>query len=369
MPQKDRSETLREYLNINHELVNSHCNLFLDTIIENVSYIDYRTLLLVHPELYTLAVQMDAAVNDSGNQDAQQVVLAAQEIKAKMNEVHPIQSLLEYTAEETGWKLLEKGGEALKEELGLTSGGWLLVLKKSMGVADKVFRITDKFKVADNIRFVSILSNAMRSGVASARRDYLGSGSEESAAKYMQLLSFLIDLRMIGESQVAQLGISYEILPGTLDSWDLFMAVREMSGVSEATSWLEWRDAAEDQLSLVRVTLLRNPVSKQAFDLTAPVVTFDYASGQTAQSFDDSYEYRIGSSGAWTTCSGQPISVPAYSYPVELQVRRVTTDATGGQLTTRIMVYGAQPLYNTSLLVRKTASGYRVENLDHERTL
>ena len=44
----------------------------------------------------------------------------------------------------------------------------------------------------------------------------------------MQLISYLLDARALGESQVAAFGMTYEVLPSVFDSKDLFLAVKEM---------------------------------------------------------------------------------------------------------------------------------------------
>lgn len=133
------------------------------------------------------------------------------------------------------------------------------------------------------------MTDSLRNCILDAQTKYKQSKTDAEAKRYMQLIGYLLNIRAIGESQVAQFGISYEILPGTFDSEDLFRAVREMSGATNAKSWDEWRDFVEDKISLLRVQLLKNPLTADASGLTAPVVTFNYVTGQTAQTFSSDY--------------------------------------------------------------------------------
>ena len=111
--------------------------------------------------------------------------------------------------------------------------------------------------------------------------------------------------------------------------------------------------------------LLKNPVTQQAGETRAPVVTFDYAAGQTAQKFSSEYEYSLNG-GAWMTCNGGAIPVQATS-TVTLAVRRIDRSNTNEKLTGLVTIYAPPSLSASGIRVLQTATGYRVEGLDNTR--
>lgn len=320
------------------------CNLFLDTIINYM---------------------------DDGSSDATKVVNAAIKIKEKMNELDPVGSLAENLLDEAFWMSVDKAKKAAIKELDLSPSAFVqaikVALKMTSYIGNNVFNVDDRQDIADNIRFVSCITIALRCGIWDAQREYLNNKTDDTAKRYMQLISYLLNIRAIGESQVAQFGISYEVLPGAFDSADLFYAVCDMSGASSTTSWLEWRDFVEDKISMLRVQLLKNPLTTDVSGLTAPVVTFNYAAGQTAQTFSSDYEYSLDGGSTWITCDGTAISVSPQSYSIKLMVRRVDYSASSEKMTGSVTIYAAPSLTGSGIRVLKTEDGYRVENLDNSR--
>ncbi len=320
------------------------CNLFLDTLSEYMRC-------------------------DSG--DADKVKKAAVKIKEKMNELDVVGSLAENLLDEAFWMSVDFAKDAAIKKLNLSPSGFVLAvkaaLKMTVYIGNNVFHVDDRHDIADNIRFVSCMTIALRYGIWDAQASYLSNKTNDTAKRYMQLISYLLNIREIGESQVAQFGITYEVLPGVFDSKDLFYAVRDMSGAAGTTSWIEWRDFVEDKISMLRVQLLKNPLVTDVSGLTAPIVTFNYATGKTAQTFSSDYEYSLDGGNTWTVCSGTAISVPAQNYSMELQVRRVDYSDSNEKMTGSIMIYGPSALSGSGIRVLKTKDGYRVENLDHDR--
>ena len=246
--------------------------------------------------------------------------------------------------------------KAIKEVCNLTTS-----------IGNSIFNVGERLDIADNIRFVSHISKAMQTGIVQARETYRNDKSEVNAQIYMQLLSYMLNVRAVGESQVASFGISYEVVPGSIDSEELFLAVKDMSGAVNANSWVLWRDFVEDRISNLRVQLLKNPVTSDMSGTSAPIVTFDYLKGQTMQSFSSEYEYSIDGGATWTTCSGGPISVALQYYTIELQVRKVDIEDSMEKQTTSIMIYGVPSLKSSSIQAIETESGYRIEGLDPDQ--
>ena len=214
---------------------------------------------------------------------------------------------------------------------------------------------------------MSCITTALRYGIWDAQTGYQQNKTDATAKRYMQLISYLLNVRAIGESQVALFGISYEVLPGVFDSADLFYTVRDMSGATGVKSWIEWRDFVEDKISMLRVQLLKNPLATNVSGLTAPVVTFNYAAGQTAQTFSSDYEYSLNGGNTWTTCNGSAIAVDPQSYSVKLMVRRVDYSGSSEKMTGSVTIYAAPSLAGSGIRVLETDDGYRVENLDNNR--
>ena len=320
------------------------CNLFLDTLIDYLS-------------------------GESG--DAKKVADAAVKIKDKINELDLVGKVADNLLDEAFWMGVDYVKDKAMAKLNITPGPLIttikIALKLTVYVGDNVFNVSERHDIADNIRFVSCMTIALRNGIRSARSGYLNDRSDNTAQKYMQLISYLLNLRAIGESQVALFGVSYEVLPGVIDSSQLFRTVRDMSGAAEAESWYEWRDFVEDKISMLRVQLLKNPLASEASGLTAPVVTFDYVNGQTAQTFSSEYEYSLNGGATWTACDGTAISVDMQHYSVELLVRRVDYEGTNEKMTGSVTIYGPPSLSGSSIRVLQTENGYRIENLDNSR--
>ena len=321
------------------------CNLFLDTI-SNYMY-------------------------DSSS-DASKVAKAAIKIKETINELDPVGSLAEHLLDEAFWMGVDYAKDGAMKKLNLSPNAFVqaikTALKMTVYIGNNVFHVDDRHDIADNIRFVSCMTIALRYGIWDAQAGYQNNRTDDTAQRYMQLISYLLNIRAIGESQVAQFGITYEVLPGVFDSAELFYTVRDMSGAAEATSWLQWRDFVEDKISMLRVQLLKNPLTTSAAGITAPEVAFDYAAGQTAQTFSSDYEYSLNGGSTWTTCNGTAISVPPQPYSIKLMVRRVDSSSSSEKMTSSVMIYGASSLEHSGINVLRTEDGYQVTQLDHTRT-
>ena len=309
--------------------------------------------------------------NSADSADAKKVVNAAVKIKQKINELDPVGSLAENLLDEAFWKGVDYAKDAAIKKLDLSPNAYVQVIKSALKltiyIGNNVFNVDDRHDIADNIRFISCMTDSLRNCILDAQTKYKQSKTDAEAKRYMQLIGYLLNIRAIGESQVAQFGISYEILPGTFDSEDLFRAVREMSGATNAKSWNEWRDFVEDKISLLRVQLLKNPLTADASGLTAPVVTFNYVTGQTAQTFSSDYEYSLDGGNTWITCNGTAISVLPQAYSVKLMVRRVDYSGSNEKKIGVAMIYAAPSLSGSGIRVLETKEGYRVENLDNSR--
>lgn len=312
---------------------------------------------------------IDGLKGSSG--DAKKVADTAEYLKQKMLELDVWGSFFEHAVEESFWTAADFTFNTAMDKVGLSAVPMVKAIKEvcnlTTSIGNSIFNVGERLDIADNIRFVSHISKAMQTGIVQARETYRNDKSEVNAQIYMQLLSYMLNVRAVGESQVASFGISYEVVPGSIDSEELFLAVKDMSGAVNANSWVLWRDFVEDRISNLRVQLLKNPVTSDMSGTSAPIVTFDYLKGQTMQSFSSEYEYSIDGGATWTTCSGGPISVALQYYTIELQVRKVDIEDSMEKQTTSIMIYGVPSLKSSSIQAIETESGYRIEGLDPDQ--
>ncbi|MBQ2271544.1 MAG: hypothetical protein II335_07135, partial [Firmicutes bacterium] len=273
--------------------------------------------------------------------------------------------LVQYGAE----KLIEKGTDAVADAAGFGGlYGFLakVFIKGGVVLSDYLGNISGQHDAADNIKFMAILSDAVSFGLEDARTAYISKRTTKTAAKYMQLLKLMIDLRAIGESQVALYGKSFET-DYTVGNLPLLKAVRKATDAEEAMSWYQWRDIVEDRISALRVKLLRNPKTVEATGRVRPTVTFDYINSQTLQSFDNTFQYSLNKGGSWASCDGGPIAVERPETSTEIWVRKIDRKNTDMTETGMVTVYGAIALNPARIEVLKTEDGYRINGLDPER--
>lgn len=249
---------------------------------------------------HAYGIKSEDMYSDTG--DAQMVVDVAVDLRTKINELDFWGRFCDNLLEETFWASVGYAKKAAIKKLDLTPSLFVQSVKTGLKltayIGNNVFNVSERHDIANNIRYVSYVTTALRYRIYDAEGTYSEKKTEEAAKIYMQLISYLLDARALGESQVAAFGMTYEVLPSVFDSKDLFLAVKEMSGAENVCSWVEWRDVVEDRISRLRVQLLKNPVTQQVGDICAPVVTFDYAAGQTADGYrveglDNSRQYEV----------------------------------------------------------------------------
>lgn len=280
-------------------------------------------------------------------------------------------SNLKKTVEDFGAeKVLKMGKDKLMTSIGLTGDPFLLLLTGTLKLTvygvDALSNVSGQHDMADNIRFIHVISEAARLSTLDARYKYNDKKTTKNAADYMQLLRLMINVRAAGESQVALYGKSFET-DFTVGNMPLLKAVRSATNAESATSWYQWRDIVEDRISRLRVQLLKNPLTTEVTGREKPTVSFDYSNGQTLQSFDETFEYSLDMGENWTPCEGSPIAVEAPEVSKELWVRKIdrkNTDMTG---TGAVTINGPISLSSSQIEVVKTPDGYEIHNLDPEK--
>ncbi|MBR5474859.1 MAG: PKD domain-containing protein, partial [Lachnospiraceae bacterium] len=229
------------------------------------------------------------------------------DVRAVINSEDVMGKFIENTKEAAFWEAMDRGGSNLMSTIGIPS---LILTAAGLGAdfMDTLFNINEQQDVANNIRFITCMSDSINDALSRKKND--STDTEQAAQEFMMLVKLMLDLRAIGESQVAQYGVAAEkgILP--VGSRQLFVAVADYTGApGDVTSWYLWRDYVEDKISRCRIALLKNPTGTEVTSSQKPIVTFNYATGQTAQTFDSSYKYSLDGGKTWTVCDGNAISV------------------------------------------------------------
>ena len=348
-------------------------NDFLSTFVDILNDVnsDISIYVAAHSDLETYNLYLNSLIQNMGfSKDAIFVGKAALDVKNAMNSESIMETIIVNTMQEGFWLMLEAGTDKVMKAAKKVPIVNIVVTALEIGTEamDKLFNMNEQYDVANNIRFLNVMSNSIVKAVKAARTTFKENGDQESASNYMKLLSYLLDLRALGESQAAQYGVSFEkgILP--IGSWVLFDAACDYTNApGHVESWYEWRDFVEDKLSMYRVTLLKNPLSSAVSGNTAPTVTFNYLTGQTVEAFTSDYEYSLDGGATWTTCDGSPIGVQMEKYSIQLLVRRVNTADSQEKMTASVMINGITSLESSGIEAVITENGYRIDGLDEER--
>lgn len=276
-------------------------------------------------------------------------------------------NIIENTKLMAAGKAVDWASDKLLDAAGASATGMVKIVQIALKLTavglDALMNLSERYKMADNVRFVAILSEVTAECVYDKQNVFKNGKTVENAEHYMELIALMLDLRALGESQVALYGKSFET-DFTIGNLPLLKAVRSISDAEEATSWYQWRNIVEDRISRLRVELLRNPVTTEVTGRERPTVSFDYGNGRTIQSFGSEYEYSLDKGATWTTCIGGPIEIQRPESSVELWVRRVNRSQTDMVGTGSVIIYGPNRLYNSGIEVLKTPTGYRIDNLN-----
>ena len=335
------------------------------------TYFDLSVAIAAQKHLHSYKLFLDALINGEGGRDGQtKIKRAAEHIERAIDDADSGAMIaLENFITEAKYKTVEwagkKGMKYVKEYF--SPSAVLSVVKGGLNIAatlgDAFFNVTKAHDISDNILFLSVMSEDVLHEVDTGAH---------TDAEIVQLYSYLLQLRRMGESQVAQFGICQEIIPYLADSEELFNAVRKMNIPPEdfagVRSWQDWRDYTEDRISALGVRLLHKPVYPYGVYLKAPVVTVDYARCETAQRFSDDYMWRDGSQSPWIVCNGGPIPVTPGEEPYVLMVRNAREGAGEERLTAAVLIEPPIDLSETGITITPTETGYRLEFPDNDLT-
>ena len=337
-------------------------------VAKNVQF-DYGVALAAQSNEQACKLFLDTLINaNTSFKEQGKIRSAAEEVKERIEQNDLAQIVLKdfiegavYTGVEAAGK---DGVEYIKKaaSANVIAAGVLTALNIGTTIGDKVFHVNDVHDLADNIRYLSVMSYDFSKAIRN------GTHSGEDAVR---MVGYLCELRRMGESQVAQLGMKQEIIRYLSDSEEMFLTVRDAtipaSEHGEIYTWQLWRNYVEDRISALMVRLMRRPTYPYGVDLKAPVVTINYPACQTAQSFGADYKWRVSGQEGWTACTGEPIPVVPGEEPYVLMVRNA--QASGEErLTAAVLVETAPDLAGMGIEISAAEDGYLLEFPDNDLT-
>ncbi len=234
------------------------------------------------------------------------------------------------------------------------------IISAGFNIADAIFGIGDYVKQQDTFDVYNAMSNAM----LQTHLESVKNRNPNADFYSMLYLRALCELRLSGEAQYKK--FMNDIIDGVY-----FLPVDEdivLFGINRVydtqyTSFDQWGD--DLQYSVVRPRdLIFNIESTHVKIPRAPVVSLNYDTFTTEQSFTDKYEYCFAD-GVWHPCDGGTIPFTVSSTPSVLRVREASDDDNlSGQITT-VKIFAQKEL---SKLITAKFDGvkYILENLSSE---
>ena len=127
----------------------------------------------------------------------------------------------------------------------------------------------------------------------------------------------------------------------------------------------EWADDMQYNIVSSRDRLFNIEAGTNHEKPRAPVVTLNYETLQTVQTFSDEYEYCFGD-GEWKSCNNAPISFEVDTVPSTIRVRKAASDSSlAGEITT-VRIFARKDL-SKLITVKYDGENYLFDNLTAER--
>ena len=263
-------------------------------------------------------------------------------------------NLLEEAGVIAAEKILQK---VFATAIGSTTFG---VISAAFNIADAIFGFGDYVKQQDTFEIYNALSGAF----LVAHLDSIKTRGSNADFNSMLYLRALCEMRLSGEAQYKKFMSDYidgvYFLPIDEDIVLYYINIVKGTGY---TSYDKWGD--DLQYSVVRPRdLIFNIESTQINIPRAPVVSLNYETLTTEQSFTDEYEYCFAD-GVWNTCDGNPIAFTVGEVPSVIRVRKAAGDENlAGEITT-VKIF-AQKELSKLINVRFDGVNYIVSNLSSE---
>ena len=262
--------------------------------------------------------------------------------------------------------LLEEGTEAAIQKalqtifaaaIGSTTFGFI---SAAFNIADAIFGFEDYVKQQDTFDIYIALSDVFRQAHLNSIQTR-GSNADFYSMLYLRALC---EMRLNGEAQYKKFMSDYingvYFMP--IDEQLILSYINAIKDTSFA-SYDAWGDHL--QYSIVRPRdLIFNIEGTEMNIPRAPLVSLDYETLTTVQTFTDEYEYCFAD-GVWQACDGGPIAFTLGSVPSVMRVRMAAgDDHLAGEITT-VRIF-AQKELSKLIHVKFDGVNYILENLSPE---
>ena len=234
------------------------------------------------------------------------------------------------------------------------------VISAAFNIADAIFGFGDYVKQQDTFDIYGALSDVFQK----AHNNSIQTRGTNADFYSMLYLRALCEMRLSGEAQYKKFMSDYidGVYFRPIDEEIVLYYVNLVMNTNY-TSYDTWGDHL--QYSIVRPRdLIFNVESTHVNIPRAPVVSLDYETLKTEQSFTDEYEYCFAD-GVWTSCDGGPISFTVGSVPSVMRVRKAAGDENQAGDITTVKIF-AQKELSKLIQVKFDGVNYILENLSSE---
>jgi len=263
-------------------------------------------------------------------------------------------NLLGELGEVAASKVLQK---VFATAIGSTTFG---IISAAFTITDAVFGFGDYVKQQDTFDIYKTLSDVFLQAHLNSIRDR----GEKSDFYSMLYLRALCEMRLSGEAQYKKFMSDYidGVYLRPIDE-DIVLFYINLVKRTNYSSYDQWGD--DLQYSVVRPRdLIFNIEFTEVNIPRAPVVTLNYETLQTEQSFTSDYEYCFAD-GKWKDCDGNPISFAVGEVPSVIRVRKAAgDDHLAGEITT-VKIF-AQKELSKLIKVKFDGVNYILEGLSSE---
>lgn len=322
----------------------------------NVTYQDMETILADED---MTAEEMYALLED--NLSTSVIGRVARELKTQLNSnkeeyFNQMELVFEYMVKGAAEELIKSAvTKLLQKAIGSTL---LTVISTAFNLADVVFGFG---KVVEQERALQIYADLTET-VKSAFIEMSRSDDEDAPMYSMIYLRALCELRLGGEAQTAKFiqDRMKKVLLPPQDEQDILAEINSLQG-KNYTSIDQWVDDVQYRLVHARDVMFNTEFATEVVTPDAPLVSLNYATMQTDQSFGAEYEYCFAD-GVWKQCQGAPISFKVGIVPGTLRVRvRATQTALAGKITT-VKIFARREL-SKLIDIKFNGSRYLVDGL------
>ncbi len=249
----------------------------------------------------------------------------------------------------------------VKTALGSTPYGLVVA---AFTIIDAVFGWGDYVKQQDSLQIYNEITKAMDV----ALKESVQHRNEDDDFLSMLYLRAICEMRLYGESTFKEFMKGYMLGKYGLMAVSEEKTMAKINRVFDTDYTLmdEWWDDVQYEILYARDLLFNVEYTSELETPRAPVVTPDYETLQTVQTFSSAYEYCFAD-GVWKSCDNAPIAFTVGVTPSVLRVRKKAGDFNfAGDITT-VKIF-AQKELSKLITVRFDGVNYSIDGLSADRT-